>query len=62
MDSYQPGSYHVDEVMKEVGVGDAVESGVDGKDEEHDVGDVAEATSKRQRLSRPQKQYENHRV
>ena len=45
MYSYQPGSHDIYEVMEKVGVGDTIDSGVDGEREEDDIGDVAEATN-----------------
>jgi len=43
VDGDEPGADDVDEVMQEVGIGDAVDGGVDGEDEEEDVGGVADA-------------------
>ncbi len=39
----EPRADEVDELVKQVGVRDAVDRGVDGKEEEEDVGYVAEA-------------------
>ena len=43
VDGDQPGADAVDEMMEQVGVGDAVDSRVDGEQEEEHVGYVAEA-------------------
>lgn len=42
----QPGSYNVNEVMEEVCVGDAIHGGVDGEEEEEDIGNVPEAAQR----------------
>ena len=43
MNGHEPGGDKVDEVVQEVGVGDAVDGGVEGEEEEEGVGDEAEA-------------------
>ena len=43
MDGDKPGADGVDEMMEQVGVGDAVDSRVEGEREEEHVGYVAEA-------------------
>lgn len=43
MDGDEPETDHVDKVMEEVGVGDAVDGGVDGEEEEEQVRYVPEA-------------------
>jgi len=47
VDCDEPCRDEVDEMVEEVGVGDAVNGGVDGKEEEEDVGYVAEAVEGR---------------
>lgn len=42
MDEDEPGGEDVDDVVEEVGVGGAVESGVDGEDVEERVCDVSQ--------------------
>lgn len=42
MDGDEPGGGEVDEVVEHVGVGDAVDGGVDGDEEVEDAGEVAE--------------------
>ncbi len=39
----EPGGDEVDEVVQEVGVGDAIDGGVEGKGEEEGGGQVAES-------------------
>ena len=43
MDGDEPGGDEVADVVQEVGVGDAVDGGVEGEEEEERVGDEAEA-------------------
>lgn len=43
MNGDEPGGDDIDELVQKVGVGDAVDSGVDGEDDEENAGDVAEA-------------------
>lgn len=43
VDGDEPETDHVDEVVEEVGVGDAVDGGVDGQEEEEQVSYVPEA-------------------
>jgi len=43
MDSNEPRRDEVDELMEQISVRDAIDCGVDGEEEEEDVGYVAEA-------------------
>lgn len=45
MDGNEPCADKVDELVEEVGVGDAVYRGIDSEEEEKNVGDIAEAVN-----------------
>lgn len=53
MNRDEPGGDQIDQVMKQIGVSDAIDCGIGGKKEEGDVGDIADAAKQSMRLVSP---------
>ena len=53
MNRDEPGGDQIDQVMKQIGVSDAIDCGIGGKKDEGDVGDVADAAKQKHAFSFP---------